>query len=55
MKGVVNSGSADAFHQVDGISGATLTTKGMNQFITEDIKIYKPFLEKVRSGMVTLQ
>ena len=31
-------------HEVDGISGATLTTKGMNEFILDDLKTYKNFL-----------
>ena len=50
VKGIVNPNDEEAIHQVDGISGATLTTKGMNQFIEEDLTIYKPFLDRIRSG-----
>ena len=35
---------------VDGISGATLTGNGINEFIERDLKIYEPFLRKVRKG-----
>ncbi len=32
-------------HDVDGISGATLTTQGLNEFILEDLKKYIKFLK----------
>ncbi len=54
VKGVVNPNNEKAIHQVDGISGSTLTTKGMNQFIKEDLETYKPFLDRVRAGEVIL-
>ncbi len=50
VKGQVNRNDINAIHQVDGISGATLTGKGMNQFITQDLNIYKPFLDRIRAG-----
>ncbi len=50
VKGQVNQNDIKAIHQVDGISGATLTGKGMNQFIAQDLNIYKPFLDRVRAG-----
>ena len=46
VKGVVNENNADAYHQVDGISGATLTTKGLNIFIKQDLNNYLPFLKQ---------
>ncbi len=55
VKGQVNQNGINAIHQVDGISGATLTGKGMNQFITQDLNIYKPFLDRVRSGEVIIE
>ncbi|MFQ6610891.1 MAG: NADH:ubiquinone reductase (Na(+)-transporting) subunit C [Fidelibacterota bacterium] len=33
-------------HHVDGISGATLTTKGVNDFLLRDLKKYEKFLKK---------
>lgn len=36
------------YHYVDGISGATLTGKGMNEFLKADLEKYKLFFEKVR-------
>jgi len=50
IKGQVNRNNKNAIHQVDGISGATLTGKGMNQFIAHDLNIYKPFLDRVKAG-----
>lgn len=50
LKGKVDKTSADAFHQVDGISGATLTTKGINSFLAQDLKTYEPFFKQVRTG-----
>ena len=54
IKGHVNPNNVDAIHQVDGISGATLTGKGMNKFIADDLNTYKPFLDRVRAGEVIL-
>ena len=50
IKGQVNQNDLNAIHQVDGISGSTLTCKGMNRFIANDLKTYKPFLERVKAG-----
>jgi Na+-transporting NADH:ubiquinone oxidoreductase subunit C len=50
VKGQVNQNDKNAIHQVDGISGSTLTCKGMNRFIANDLKTYKPFLERVKEG-----
>ncbi len=50
VKGQVNPNDINAIHQVDGISGSTLTGKGMNRFIAEDLNTYKPFLDKVKAG-----
>ena len=45
VKRTVDESRAEAYHQVDGISGATLTTKGMNIFIEQDLKNYLPFFK----------
>jgi Na+-transporting NADH:ubiquinone oxidoreductase subunit C len=38
------------YHYVDGISGATLTGRGVNKFLKKDLKSYEPFFEKIRSS-----
>ena len=50
VKGQVNQNDINAIHQVDGISGSTLTGRGMNKFIARDLNIYKPFLDRVKAG-----
>jgi len=50
IKGTVDSGDDEAYHKVDGISGATMTTKGLNQFLLDDLKIYEPFFQRIRAG-----
>lgn len=39
----------EAYHYVDGISGATLTGRGINKFLKENLLSYEPFFKKVRS------
>ncbi|MFH1852848.1 MAG: NADH:ubiquinone reductase (Na(+)-transporting) subunit C [Candidatus Neomarinimicrobiota bacterium] len=46
VKGAVNPNSPEAYHQVDGISGATLTGKGLNIFIEQDLNDYLPFFKQ---------
>lgn len=50
IKGPVDPGSPDARHQIDGISGATLTSRGVSNLIAYWLgdNGYKPFLEKLR-------
>ncbi|MDP6532256.1 MAG: NADH:ubiquinone reductase (Na(+)-transporting) subunit C [Candidatus Marinimicrobia bacterium] len=50
MRGLVDETSENANHQVDGISGATMTGKGITNFLLSDLKIYEPFLRRVASG-----
>lgn len=50
IKGKVDETSPDAFHQVDGISGATMTTKGVNIFLAQNLQNYEPFFRQVRAG-----
>ena len=50
IKGGVDKTSPDFYHQVDGISGATMTTKGLNSFLLKDLKNYDPYLSKIRNS-----
>jgi len=47
VKGKVDPASEKAIHQVDGISGATLTANGVSNFLKEDLKTYEPFLKTI--------
>ncbi len=49
VKGKVDETSEDAYHLVDGISGATMTSRGLTQFLLKDLKFYDPFFSKIRS------
>ncbi|HSG61927.1 MAG TPA: Na(+)-translocating NADH-quinone reductase subunit C [Pseudomonadales bacterium] len=54
VKGSVDPASPMASHSVDGLSGATLTSRGVTnllQFWMSDMG-YKPFLDKLRNGEV---
>ncbi|MEE8479544.1 MAG: NADH:ubiquinone reductase (Na(+)-transporting) subunit C [Candidatus Neomarinimicrobiota bacterium] len=55
IKGQVNKNDINAIHQVDGISGSTLTGNGMNKFIANDLNIYKPFLDRIKAGEDVLE
>lgn len=48
VKGENNSGLNE--HQVDGMSGATLTAKGVNQMLGYYLSCYETFIEKQKSG-----
>lgn len=37
-------------HAVDGISGATLTGKGINQFLNRDLELYEKYFAQVRKN-----
>jgi Na+-transporting NADH:ubiquinone oxidoreductase subunit C len=49
VKGQVDELSENAFHQVDGISGATMTSKGLNNFLMTDLQKYEPFFKRIRT------
>jgi len=51
LKGKVDPAKPEAVHQVDGLSGATLTTVGVRNFIHYwlDENGFAPFLKKIRS------
>jgi Na+-transporting NADH:ubiquinone oxidoreductase subunit C len=48
VKGEGNSGLGP--HEVDGLSGATMTAKGVNQMLSHYFECYQGFFEKVKSG-----
>lgn len=50
VRGVVDESSNNAYRQVDGISGATMTTKGLNNFLMTDLQKYEPFFNRIRQG-----
>ena len=52
VKGKIRDGETDLQHKVDGISGATLTTKGLNEFIKATLEKYEPYFKTVR-GVVS--
>ena len=43
IKGKVQSDDQEAYHKVDGISGATMTGKGLEYFLKDDLAKYEPF------------
>ncbi|MCB1069937.1 MAG: NADH:ubiquinone reductase (Na(+)-transporting) subunit C [Verrucomicrobia bacterium] len=47
VKGEAPAGSD---HQVDGISGATMTGNGLNQFMNRDLQYYNRYFSKVRGS-----
>jgi Na+-transporting NADH:ubiquinone oxidoreductase subunit C len=56
MKGAVNPEDKKAVSMVDGISGATLTGKGVTNTVRFwlDVNGYGPFLKKLREGDLDL-
>lgn len=48
VKGEGNSGLGK--HEVDGLSGATMTAKGVNRMLEHYLKCYGEFFNKVKSG-----
>lgn len=50
VKGKVNPGDSQKDHHVDGISGATMTGKGVNAFLLQNLKAYENYFKKVRSN-----
>jgi len=48
IKGKVQSDDQEAYHKVDGISGATMTGKGLEYFLKDDLAKYEPFFKQVR-------
>ncbi len=47
---VKKSGAKDPDHEVDGISGATITGNGVSDMMYKGIKYYEPYFEKVEKA-----
>jgi Na+-transporting NADH:ubiquinone oxidoreductase subunit C len=50
VRGSVDKESPRVQHQVDGISGATMTGKGLTNFLLSELKKYEPFLKRIAAG-----
>lgn len=50
VKGKVIPTSPTLKHEVDGISGATLTCKGVNEFIKKDLEFFAPYISKNKTA-----
>jgi Na+-transporting NADH:ubiquinone oxidoreductase subunit C len=50
VKGKVNPRDPESYHKVDGISGATMTGKGVTRFLEQDLTRYDPFFRRIRAG-----
>jgi len=48
VKGYVSNSDPNASHKVDGISGATITGKGVTTFLKKDLQKYEPYFAKIR-------
>ena len=50
VKGEEEPTSPEYYHQVDGVSGATMTTKGLNIFLKSELKKYDPYFQNIRQS-----
>ena len=52
----VIKGKADpaSNYEVDGISGATITRKGLESFLVEDLKKYESFFKKIQTRIILM-
>lgn len=50
VKGEAPAQGPKADHQVDGISGATMTCKGVNAMVRDCLELYEPYLRRQREG-----
>ena len=48
IKVVKGKADPENSYEVDGISGATITSKGVENFLLNDLKKYEPFFKKIR-------
>jgi len=49
LKGKTRPNSPSLIHEVDGISGATLTSNGVNKLLKNCLTIYEPYFKTIRS------
>ena len=49
---VVKAGRAKSDNEIDGVSGATLTTNGVDAMLREWLPLYRPLLEKIKQEKI---
>ncbi len=47
---VKGGGTEDRDHAVDGITAATITSRGVQNFLNRDLRAYEPFFRTIRGG-----
>lgn len=52
LKGKTRPNSPTLIHEVDGISGATLTSNGVNKLLKNCLTIYEPYFKTIRSKTI---
>mgnify|MGYP001448615600 CR=1 FL=1 len=52
IKVVKGKADPENSYEVDGISGATITSKGVEKFLLKDLKKYEPFFSKIRNNNI---
>ena len=50
IKVVKGKANPESPYEVDGISGATITSKGLENFLADDLKKYENFFKNIRKG-----
>ena len=48
--GVIKGGARDPKHEVDGISGATVTADGVSKMLYDGIKYYEPYFKSIHKS-----
>lgn len=51
---VRKGGAIDPDHEVDGLSGATVTADGVTEMLYEGLKIYEPYMEEAGAGATSM-
>jgi Na+-transporting NADH:ubiquinone oxidoreductase subunit C len=46
----IKGGAKDPTHEVDGISGATITADGVNAMLETGLKLYEPYFDKIKQS-----
>lgn len=54
LKGKTRANSPTLIHEVDGISGSTLTVNGVNKLLKDCLIIYEPYFKSIRSKTATM-
>ena len=45
-KGKISASESDKRHAVDGLAGATITSKGVGKFVLRDLRAFGTYLQK---------